>query len=136
MGKRATGRKLAMQMLYQSDIRQVAVSSFLKAYLDNTPYAESTKEWASELALKAYEFHAEADLLIQKYAIDWDLDRLTPVDKSILRIAIYELKHTDTPISIVLNEAIEISKRYSTDESPKFINGILGTFVKEECSQA
>ena len=134
MGVRSTGRKLAMQIMYQTDLRKTSIDTILESFFQDTPYQEETKLWAITLAKETENHRTESDELIQKYAIEWDLDRINPIDLNILRIAFYELRHTDTPINIVLNEAIEISKKYSNEDSSKFINGILGNYVKE-CSQ-
>ena len=135
MGVRATGRKLAMQALYQAEVQSLSIEKVIDTFLAESNYLESTKTWAMDLAKASFEYRSEADKLIKKYAIDWDLGRMNPIDKSILRLAFYEIKHTDTPVKVALNEAIEISKKYSTEDSPKFINGILGNYVKKECSQ-
>ena len=135
MGVRSTGRKLAMKILYQKDLRQDDLDTIIEQFFNDSNYTDDTKTWAIELSEAVFKKIDECDEIIKSYAIDWDIDRVNLIDKNILRIAIYELKHTNTPINIVLNEAIEISKKYSTDEAPKFINGILGNFVKKECSQ-
>ena len=135
MGVRSTGRKLAMKILYQKDLRPDDLDDIIEQFFNDSNYTDDTKNWAIELSEAVFEKIDECDEIIKRYAIDWEIERVNLIDKNILRIAIYELKHTDTPINIVLNEAIEISKKYSTDEAPKFINGILGNFVKKECSQ-
>ena len=124
MGKRNTGRKLAMQALYQAETRQVEVSTILESFLSESSQVEDTQNWARNLVTQSSQFQRDADELISKYAIDWDISRINLVDKSILRVAFYELLNTDTPVNIVINEAIEIAREFSTDESPKFINGI------------
>ena len=136
MGKRSTGRKLAMQALYQAEIRQLPIDDVIHLFLEESPYLEDTREWAIELARQTWQTRAESDEIIQKYSIGWDLERLNIIDKSLLRLAIYEIRYMDPPLSVVLNEIIEISKRSSTDDSPKFINGILCNYAKDECSQA
>ena len=135
MGKRSTGRKLAMQLLYQHEIKQVEFEEVKAVFESHSTYQKETKEWALKLFESTIKYQFDCDELIKKYAIKWDIDRLNLVDKSILRLAFYELLFTETPYTIVVNEAIELSKRYSTEESPKFINGILGTYVKDTCLQ-
>jgi len=135
MGVRSTGRKIAMKLLYQHDLRQVDLDDIYEQFFETAQYADKTKEWAVSLAEGVYKHLDECDKIITDYAIDWDFDRLSAIDKNILRIAIYELKYTETPINVILNEAIEIAKKYASDDSPKFINGVLGNFVKKECSQ-
>jgi transcription antitermination protein NusB len=135
MGKRSTGRKLAMQLLYQSAIQHGKSEDIGVIFEEHSIYHEDTKKWALNLFEEAIKVQIDCDKLIVKYAIGWELSRINAIDKSILRLAFYELLFTDTHFNIVLNEAIELAKRYSTEESPKFINGILGTYVKETCSQ-
>ena len=132
MGKRSTGRKLAMQALYQAEIQRLDIQELLDEFLAQSNPNADTRDWAKELAGNAFLHIEDADTKIKDYAINWDLSRLNLVDKSILRLAIYELDHTETPINIVLNEAIEIAREFSTDESPKFINGILGNYIKRD----
>lgn len=129
MGKRHTGRKLAMQSLYQADLRHVEIEQILQEFIDTSAYLPETKAWTRMLAENAWEKREELDILIQKYAIDWDITRINPVDKNVLRLALYELKYTDLHKNVVLNEAIEIVKKYSSEESSKFVNGILGQYV-------
>lgn len=124
-----------MQALYQAEIRKedmaIIVADFLKTEPD---YPEYTREWASLLATETWKQREAFDVIVQRYSIGWDLDRINLVDRSLLRLALYEIIHTQTPHSVIINEIIELSKQFSTDESPKFINGILGSFVKKECS--
>lgn len=130
MGKRRTGRKLAMQILYQTELQNLEVESIAEHYLDSNPFHPETRQWAMQLALYAWEKRDASDALIKQYSIDWDFSRISPIDKSLLRLAFYELCFTNTPASVVLDEAIELAKKYSTDDSPKFINGILGKYVE------
>lgn len=135
MGVRSTGRKIAMKLLYQHDLRKEDIANIYEQFFESSNYADKTREWAINLADGVFKHLEECDTIIKNYSIDWDLDRLSAIDKNILRIAIYELKYTETPVNVILNEAIEISKKYASDDSPKFINGVLGNFVKKECSQ-
>lgn len=132
MGKRNTGRKLAMQILYQATLRKEDdISEIIDGYLGASNYEKETVTWATELATDTWTKKSEIDPIIMKRAIGWDFDRINPIDKSILRIALYEIIELKTDKRIVINEAVEMAKKYSTDESPKFINGILGKFVQE-----
>jgi N utilization substance protein B len=73
---------------------------------------------------------AEIDEIIVAHVQNFRLERLTPVDRNIMRLAVYELKHTDVPVPVVLDEAIEISKKYGTSESGGFVNGVLDRIAK------
>jgi N utilization substance protein B len=136
MGKRNTGRTLAMQAIYQAEIQNVDIKIVIDNFLKPSKYMPETKKWAIFLAKNAWEKKDEADKYITDLAIDWNFDRINPIDKSLLRIAFWELQYSATPKNIVIDEALEIAKRYSTDDSPKFINGILGKFVEQKCSPA
>jgi transcription antitermination protein NusB len=135
MGSRSTGRKLAMQALYQADLRNEDIENIVEDFLIASEYADQTKNWAIELVRPIWENLEELDKIIQKYAIGWKLERINHIDRNILRIAFHELSTMKTDIGIVINEAVELAKKYSTDESPKFINGILGNYVDKECLQ-
>jgi transcription antitermination protein NusB len=134
MGRRHTGRKLAMQAVFQAEVQGGDIQYIIDSYIESGQFHAETKEWASELASGVWKHRDEADALVKEYAIGWDIFRINPVDLSLLRIAFYELLHLETPPSIILNEAIELAKKYSTDDSPKFVNGILGKYVEKECS--
>lgn len=132
MSKRHTGRKLAMQALYQADIQNEAIDAVFETFIDPFPYIEETKSWAKELASGSHKNQKEIDTLISKYAIDWEIGRINPIDRNILRMAFFELIYLKTAPSIVVNEALEIAKKYATDDSSKFINGILGNYIKDQ----
>ncbi|MEK9727773.1 MAG: transcription antitermination factor NusB [Candidatus Margulisiibacteriota bacterium] len=134
MSKRANSRKMAMRMIYQHDIRNQELTSIFED-LDKSQYAEETVDWAFKLAETTVNHIDSIDEIIAKYSIDWAPDRLNRIDRALLRIGIAEINHTDTPFQVVINEIIEISKIYSTEESAKFINGILDKYVKDTCLQ-
>lgn len=121
-----------MQVLYQADITGESIEEALKKTLksDEENYLDETKDFAGSLATGAFLKREDLDREIAKLSIDWPLDRIGIVDKSILRLAIYELKKGETPISVVINEAVELAKKYSSGEAAKFINGILGSFIR------
>ena len=135
MGKRSTGRKLAMQILYQADIRATEVDKVVSYFWEVHKFESDTIEWANDLSMKTWIHRDKIDPIIEKMAIGWDFDRLNPIDKAILRLAFYELIYEDISPSIIINEAVEICKKYSSEDSPRFVNGILGHYVKQ-CSQA
>ena len=120
-----------MQILCQADLRNTSPVELLETFWAANPFNESTQEWATELASRTWSSLSEVDSLITEYAIGWRIDRINPIDKAVLRIAFYELTHTDLSPNIVINEAVEICKKYSTDESPRFVNGILGNYANE-----
>jgi len=132
MGKRSTARRLAMQALYQAEIANTDIDTALKNISESENFIPETLDFANSLAQATWEAREEIDKIIEELAIDWHLDRIGKVDRSVLRLSIHELKAGQTPTSVVINEAVELAKKYSGDESAKFINGILGTFVRKQ----
>ena len=131
MGRRTTGRRLAMQALYEADFGACDnVLEIIKRTSKEESAGSDSTSFAGDLASGAYSKKEEIDALIKKYAKDWSLDRISRVDRNILRIALYELAYTTTPPQIIINEAIELAKKYSSSEAAKFINGVLGGYVK------
>ena len=130
MGRRHTDRKLAMIILYQSDVQGVGIQELLTLFREKSGCSLSKRRWGGVLAESVESKKEDVDKWIVDYTIGWDIARINPIDKSILRVAFYELLFSTLDAQIILNEAIEISKKYSTEDSPKFINGILGQYLK------
>ncbi|KAF0133524.1 MAG: transcription antitermination factor NusB [Candidatus Saganbacteria bacterium] len=131
MGKRSTSRRVAMQALYQAEYGGIDIKESLKNIFEQEKLIDEAMEFSTSLAEGAYKQKDEIDLIIKKYLKDWKIGRMAGVDLNILRLAFYELIYTQTPLQIVINEAVEMAKKYSTLEAAKFINGILGAYKKE-----
>lgn len=134
MGKRRTGRKIAFQTLYQIDMRPEEHEKVIEHFILDGDIFVETRDFALDLVKGAYKEIKHADNIIKSQSIDWDFDRINLVDKSILRLALYEINFTKTPVRVVIDEALELAKQFSTQDSPKFINGILGKYVEKKCS--
>ena len=137
MGTRRKSRELALQALYQGELTgQNGILDFeefcahFQVNKKSIPYAKKLMEGVQ----------GKGDILnklISKYAENWRLERMSLIDRNILRLAVYEVHYQDdVPVSVAINEAVEIAKRYSTDDSGPFINGVLDAMVKEEASGA
>ncbi|AJE86824.1 transcription antitermination factor NusB [Streptomyces physcomitrii] len=130
MAARNTARKRAFQILFESDQRDTDVLTVLADWIRHArsdtrqpPVSEYTRELVAGYAERA----ARIDELIAQYAVGWTLDRMPVVDRNILRIGAYELLWVDeTPDAVVLDEAVQLAKEFSTDDSPSFVNGLLG----------
>ena len=133
MGRRRKAREVALQFLYQLDQHGDTDPTAHEAeFWARHPVDEETRAFASALVRGATSRHAEVDTLIAQYTEHWDLDRMAVVDRNILRMAIYELlDRPSVPPKVAINEAIEISKKFGTKESSRFINGILDRVHKE-----
>ncbi|MEW6409446.1 MAG: transcription antitermination factor NusB [Nitrospirota bacterium] len=130
MGRRRKAREIALQVLYQIDIRQEKLTEeFLDEALydcKNISINDEMAEYSKKLIRGIMENLTSIDDIIAHFAANWRIDRMAVVDRNILRIAVYELKYRDDiPSKVAINEAIEIAKRYSTEDSGTFINGIL-----------
>jgi N utilization substance protein B len=133
MGKRSTARRLAMQIIFQVELTGINDLDFaFEQTKENESFMPETVDFARGLVEGVLEKKEELDRIIKEKSIGWSLDRITTVDKSILRIGIYEMKYLKTPCSVAINEAVNLAKKFSTEDSSKFVNGILGKLVKEE----
>ena len=129
MGKRSTSRRLAMQAIYQAEVSSTSIDDSLKNLFAAEKLIPATEKFAVELAEQAWAERVESDRAITKLSKDWPIDRLGRVDHSILRLALCELRAGELPASVVIDEAVELAKKYSSEEAAKFINGILGGYL-------
>ncbi|GHT71443.1 N utilization substance protein B [Endomicrobiia bacterium] len=126
MSSRREAREYSLQMLYTIDNCNASVDFVRDAFEENLPKASAYREFTLSLFNGVCEKKDAIDTLIRQYAKNWELERMAVVDRNIIRLAIYEIMATpDTPISVIIDEAVEISKKYSTEDSSKFVNGIL-----------
>ena len=130
MTKRRAAREQALQWLYQVDIGRTDVEEALSR--PNLRLSPESLAFAQQLVRGAVANIRAIDALIARYAKDWSLDRMASVDRNILRLAIFEILHLpDIPHSVSADEAVELAKRYSTAESSKFVNGVLGGLLRD-----
>jgi transcription antitermination protein NusB len=119
-------------MLFQWDITHDSIEQIQSTFWEGQEEAEETRAFAEGLAAGAIANVERIDVLIRRHAENWRMDRMAVVDRNILRLATYEfIFDAETPKTIVINEAIEIARRFSAQESPQFINGILDSIRKE-----
>jgi transcription antitermination protein NusB len=132
MGPRRKAREYALQMLFQWDITRDTLDQIAANFFVNYDEPQTVVEFATLLVSRTVEHVEEIDVLIQRHAEHWRLDRMAVVDRNLLRLATQEFIYDkETPKSVVINEAIEIARRFSSQESPQFINGILDSIKKE-----
>jgi len=132
MGKRRSGRELAFRLLFQCDVGGQPLEEVIEIARTESDATEDVWNFAAELARGAWQRRGELDPIISKYASGWTLERMANADRNLLRLALFEIKHRDDiPQSVSINEAVELAKKYSTQDSAKFINGILGSFARE-----
>lgn len=127
---RRQARELALQTLFSIEIGKHDPARALED-AEMRPGADTQRAFLGELVLGTLDYGAEADALIAPLLQGWTLERLPTVDRLVLRMALYELnRRRDTPRAVVINEAIELAKKYSTEESGGFVNGVLSNASK------
>ena len=154
MKERRKARRLALDLLYEAEIRDVlpeealvgrGAHGWVQSALDDeleSPVREETPtpevlEYARELVRGVQTRQAEIDTLIVHYADRWALERMPIVDRTILRIASFELLwRDDIPVAVAINEAVELAKALSTEDSGRFVNGVLGRIAEERAGGA
>lgn len=133
MGRRRKAREEALKILFEYDSTGDDIDEIIHCFWENlsTTRDRKVREYTKVLVKGVVENLSEIDKSIEKVAKNWNLHRMFRVDKNILRIAIFELLFKkDTPVPVVIDEAVEIAKTYGTDNSPRFINGILDSINK------
>jgi N utilization substance protein B len=119
-----------MQMLFQWDMSQQELSRLEKTFWKEAKAAEQTRTFANQLFEGAAHDAKNLDELITMHADNWRLERISAIDRAILRLAMHEMRATDTPPKVVINEAVDLAKKFSSEEAGGFVNGILDTFRK------
>ena len=139
MGQRRMARECALKMLYEIEIKKVKGSQELEDVInlsredtgEFTVQDEKSKSFMENLVRGVFKEKKYLDGCIQEHAKNWTLERISKIDKNVMRIAIYEMKHIEEiPFAVSIDEAIEISKKYGAQDSDKFINGILDSIMK------
>lgn len=128
---RRLARETALQVLYQLDMTKAEVNTIIKNTLEQLAIRDDAVTFMKELVLGTVEHQEKVDQIISKLSIDWNLDRMPIVDRNVLRLALYEILYrNDIPAGVAVNEAIELAKTFSNEQSGKFVNGILGSVVQ------
>jgi N utilization substance protein B len=133
MGTRRKSRELAMQMLFQGDLGKQKPEEVEQLFWDSREDVDAeTRGFADDLHRLATQREEEVDGLIQKHAQNWRLERMPVVDRNLLRTAVAEmLGYPKTPAAVIINEALEIARRYAATESVHFLNGVLDAIGRE-----
>jgi N utilization substance protein B len=135
MGRRRQSRELALQLLYELDVRgDRDPGPVIEAFWGRQPTPEEVRAFAEAIVRGVAAHQPKIDELIARFAEHWELDRMAVVDRNVLRAGIWELLWgVDVPAKVAINEALEIARRFSTEESTRFINGILDRVRREAC---
>ena len=126
---RRYARELALQTLYSIEIGHHDPAYALAQTLEG-PQESQTRAFVRDLVLGTIEHESEADALISPLLSGWTIDRLPTLDRIVLRMSVYEMTyHPETPRAVVINEAVELAKKFSTDDSGRYVNGVLANAV-------
>ena len=129
MTRRSRAREVALQVLFEAELNPAAADRgrFLKGRLRSNALVE----FAESLIAGVHENRAAIDALLEARSQNWRVARMAATDRAVLRMAVFELGHTDTPGPVVVDEAIELARRYGNEHSPRFVAGILGGILAE-----
>ena len=135
--QRHLGRELALQWLFEIEMGHQPPEKVMAVVPQGIEELETIEEegvaYAQELARGVRANTQQLDTIIVEFSKGWSLSRMAAIERNILRLALYEILHqSDVPSSVAANEAVEIAKHYSTDESAKFVNGILGAYLRSD----
>ncbi len=132
MSRRSKARQVALQMLFQVDLNTDANATIIREMIEERLSDRELQILAWDLFSGTMEYRTELDQKIQKVAEKWNLNRMAATDRGVLRLGAYELLHTDTPLRVVLDEAIQLAKKFGNANSSQFVNGILDKLVPQE----
>lgn len=126
MGVRREGRELALQALYSMDLNPLEMRTTLQLFRENVKAKGVVRAFAEDLVAGVISHREEIDRLIEEKSKNWAISRMGKVDLNIIRLAAFELYYrSDIPKNVTINEAIEVAKKFGTEDSPSFVNGIL-----------
>ena len=132
-GRRSRAREAALKVLYQLDVTKDSPEEGLKIFFRHHRVPVSSQPFVTSLVKGTLEHLTQIDPLLSRYATNWSLHRMAMVDRNILRLGAYELLFgNETPPKVVINEAVELAKRFGTADSGKFVNGVLDSIHKGE----
>ncbi len=132
MATRHHARMAVVSLLYAYDLGNKSIADYTDEILEDKKIRNKQKEFALDLFRGVMDNLSSIDEAIVKHLKDWDFERLGSVERATLRLGAYEIMNTELDSAVVINEAIEVSKAFGTEQSPKFINGVLDAIAKDK----
>lgn len=132
MSRRSRAREVALQMLFEDDVNPRPSIEQTKQFLRDRLSSPELEEFCLSLILGVRRNQRELDALLERTAENWSVDRMAATDRNVLRLGAFELLYTETPGRAVINEAVELAKRYGSGNSAPFVNGILDKFLNRQ----
>ncbi|CCQ91988.1 Transcription antitermination factor NusB [Nitrospina gracilis 3/211] len=137
MGKRRYSRELVVKFLYLVDMNEGPVAEQLEQFWERNTCQPEIKQYAEDLLNTIFSNKKAIDTLLEKYSDNWTLSRMAVIDRNLLRLATCEILYGNSvPPKVAIDEAVEIAKKYGSEDSPNFINGILDRVLKEKSTVA
>ncbi|CAN5321719.1 MAG: transcription antitermination factor NusB [Nocardioides sp.] len=132
-GTRSKARKAALDVLFAAEAQGSSPIALLEEQLQERAkdHDKTVRDYTVQIVRGVVAHAAEIDELVSSYSRDWPLERMPAVDRNVLRLATWELLHSDVPAGVVLSEAVSLASALSTDDSPVFVNGVLGAIDRE-----
>ena len=132
--QRSEMRRLGFQLIYETEVQKELDANQLEIFFDNNSIKnDEVKEYLTDVRIGIEKNNNEIENLIEKNLKDnWSLDRISKINLSLLKIAIYEMLYKNLPYKVAINEVVELAKKYSDETAPQFINGVLASIVKEK----
>ena len=128
MASRRHARELALQALFGVEVGHREAEEVISEVCGTVDSEQ--RRFVRDLVLGTLEGASEADAMLEPLLEGWTIERLPTIDRLLLRMSVFEMTHRDTPPAVIINEAVELAKRFSTDDSPRFVNGVLSSVSK------
>jgi N utilization substance protein B len=133
MKPRTKARSVALQALYELDLTEHKVGEVLEARFSQEELSLELQDFASEIVRGVVPLRELLDEHIAEHAPEWPIDQISIIDRNLLRIALWEFAvQAKTPLKVAINEAVELAKRFGSDSTPRFVNGVLGSLAAQE----
>jgi N utilization substance protein B len=132
---RRRARTIALQALYELDLTNHSPEAVVERRIQNEAFPSEGVSFVHHLVFGVLKHKKHLDRMIQQFAPEWPIDQMAPIDRNVLRIALFEFSvDGQTPIKVAINEAVELAKLFGSDSAPRFVNGVLGSLAGEELS--
>jgi len=136
MARRTKAREVAVQMLYQIDLNADVAMHDVRGMIEEQLEDAELSGFAWRLFVGTMEYRSMIDEKLVSVAQNWSIDRMAPTDRNVLRLGVFELLNTDTPPRVVIDEAVEVAKRFGSENSSQFVNGLLDRLIPDEKRKA
>ena len=132
MARRSRAREVALQALFQEDLNPRESSEQIAPFISSRLADDELREFATSLVLGVLRNQQELDALLESKADNWSLTRMAATDRNVMRLGAFEIRYTDTPERVAIDEAVELARRFGSAQSSQFVNGILDKLISRK----